>query len=174
MNSSIVGHKFVIGERVPTAEELAADEEAERLAAEEAARLEAEKQAEEERKQNLEEHLANKKGETSDESTSAEDTSGAPADTSGEPETSDTESDSETPEEPEEPEDDGYVYTKYTSDNGMIVQVTFENGYSFILNYNVFDVTVSDYPDTVISALGYIVIDPEGNIAINSGEEDKK
>lgn len=27
----------------------------------------------------------------------------------------------------------------------MIVQVTFENGYSFILNYNVFDVTVSDY-----------------------------
>ena len=66
------------------------------------------------------------------------------------------------------------MYTKYTVDNGLIVKVTFENGYSFVLNYNVFDATVSEYSDTVISSLGYIVIDPEGNVIINSGEEATK
>ncbi|OLA53769.1 MAG: hypothetical protein BHW37_07000 [Firmicutes bacterium CAG:272_52_7] len=148
MNASITGHEFLIGERVPSADEIEADRKAEELAKEEEAKAEAEKKAEEERKKKLEEHLNNKKGETAE-----------PV----------------TPDEPDEPdEEDEYVYTKYTVDNGLIVKVTFENGYSFVLNYNVFDVTVSEYSDTVISSLGYIVIDPEGNVIINSGEEATK
>ena len=167
MNASITGHEFLIGERVPSADEIEADRKAEELAKEEEAKAEAEKKAEEERKKKLEEHLNNKKGET------AETTETEPADTSDIVST--VESEPVTPDEPDEPdEEDEYVYTKYTVDNGLIVKVTFENGYSFVLNYNVFDVTVSEYSDTVISSLGYIVIDPEGNVIINSGEEATK
>ena len=168
MNASIIGHEFVIGERVPTADEIEADKKAEEIAKEEEAKAEAEKKAEEERKKQLEDHLNNKKGETAD-TTETE-----PADTSDVVSTVDTEP--VNPDEPEVPDDDEdeYVYTKYTVDNGLIVKVTFENGYTFILNYNVFDVTVSEYPDTVIGSLGYIVIDPEGNVIINSGEEANK
>ncbi len=61
--------------------------------------------------------------------------------------------------------------TKYIVDNGMIVKVTFENGYSYILNYNIFDVTVDQTGDTVIPKLGYVVLNAEGDVIINSGEE---
>lgn len=167
MDASMIGHDFLIGERVPSAEELEADKKADELAKEEEAKAEADKKAEEERKENLKDHLADKKGET------AETTETEPADTSDAVSTVETEP--ETPDEPDEPEeDDEYVYTKYTVDTGLIVKVTFENGYRFILNYNIFDVTVSETSDTVIGALGYIVIDPEGNVIINSGEEANK
>ncbi len=60
---------------------------------------------------------------------------------------------------------------KYKVDNGMIVKVTFTNGYTFILNYNYFDVTVEELGEAVIAKLGYVVIDGNGNIVVNSGEE---
>ena len=63
------------------------------------------------------------------------------------------------------------IKEKYVVDNGMIVSVTYESGYTFILNYNIFDVTVDGLGDTVVEKLGYLVIDAEGNIVINSGEE---
>lgn len=175
MNSPIVGHDFVIGERVPTPEEIAADEEAERLEQEEQDRLEAEQAAEEDRKENLEDHLASKNEQATEPAGTEAPVTEAPVESD---ETSETEDAAETsapdadPEVPgDEEEEEEYEYTKYTSDNGMIVKVTFENGYSFILNYNVFDITVKETGDTVIGALGYIVIDPDGEIIINSREE---
>ena len=154
-NSSIIDHNFLIGERVPSAEEAEEDKRQEEEAAKEAERLESEALAEEERKEKLEEHLNNKNG--------ASDTT-AQADR-------DTDVSSDTEKAPEEPKDEGYHYTKYTSDNGMIVKVTYENGYSFILNYNVFDVTVSECPGTAIESLGYLVIDENGTVVINSAKE---
>ena len=56
----------------------------------------------------------------------------------------------------------------------MIVKVTFENGYSFILNYNYFDVTVEELGETVIPSLGYVVLNENGEIVVNSGEEAAK
>ncbi len=165
IGSPLKNHEFMIGERVPTAEELEADKKAEELAKEEAERLEQEKLEEEKRQEQLADHLQNKLEEAS--GTTAAETTVDPDETTA-PDSETADDGIETPDEPEEEE---YVYTKYTSDNGMIVRVTYENGYSFVLNYNVFDVTVSDYADTVIEALGYIVIDPEGKIVINSGEE---
>ena len=67
--------------------------------------------------------------------------------------------------------EEDYEYTKYTSDDGMIVKVTFENGYSFILNYNIFAVTVLETGDVVIPSLGYVVLNNQGEVIINSGEE---
>ena len=53
----------------------------------------------------------------------------------------------------------------------MIVKVTFDNGYSFILNYNNFDVTVVENEETLtIAKLGYIVI-KDGEVVISSAEE---
>lgn len=63
-------------------------------------------------------------------------------------------------EETEVEEDDEikYNYTKYTSDDGSIVRVTYSNGTSFILNYNNFVVTtVVDGETLTIPAYGYIV-----------------
>ena len=70
-----------------------------------------------------------------------------------------------------EPEDttnnDEYVYTKYTNDNGNIVAVTYggKNGnddeakVTFILNYNFFDVTVKYGEKTyTIDGFGYAVV----------------
>ena len=53
----------------------------------------------------------------------------------------------------------------------MIVKVTYENGYVFILNYNVYDVTVAELGEVAVPALGYVVLNDEGEIVINSGEE---
>ena len=160
MNATMVDHEFVIGERIPSEEEKLADEEQERLEAEEAERLEQEAAAESERLENLENHLSNKKPATKPEETEGDETTAV--ETSA-PDSSEDES--------EEPEEDGYEYTKYTSDNGMIVKVTFENGYSFILNYNIFAVTVKETGDTAIPALGYLVLNDRGEVVVNSGEE---
>ncbi len=131
--SPIVDHEFLIGERVPTADEIAADAEAERLAEEEAA----EKQA-----------LADKKAAMKKERDKRE------AEENGE----------EYVEKPTvnfgdllggDEEEEGYKYTKYTSDDGSIVRVTFENGISFIINYNSFAVTTEGY---TVEPLGFVKI----------------
>ena len=68
----------------------------------------------------------------------------------------------------ENKEDEGYVYTKYTNDNGNIVAVTYggKNGNdndpyrTFILNYNYFSVTVEfEGQSYTIPAFGYTVIE---------------
>ena len=148
----IVGHEFLIGERVPSAEEIAADKindaklaeetaEAERIAAEKADK--AEKLAERLKAAEIErlkaEALANGEEWIDEEE---------------EEETTTT-----TVEEEEVEEDTGYKYTKYTSDEGRIVKVTYEGGTSFILNYNNFEITVADGGKTyTIGALDYVKI----------------
>ncbi|MCI8389028.1 MAG: hypothetical protein HFE63_11275 [Clostridiales bacterium] len=122
----IVGHEFLIGERVPSAEEIAADKiaaEEAKKAADEAAKLAAEKAEKAEK-------LAQRLGTT------------APSVT--------------TNDEAEETTT-GYNYTKYTSDDGRIVKVTYEGGKSFILNYNNFEITVEDNGKTyTIGALDFV------------------
>lgn len=152
MNSPFVGHEFLIGERVPDADELEADRiAAEKEAADKAAKEEADR-LEQEREDKLNDHL----GISGD--TDSEDVT----------ETPDTDVEVETP---AEPEDEGYQYTKYTVDNGMIVRVTFENGYSFILNYNIYDITVVVDGETLtVDELGFLVI-KDGEVKYNSAEE---
>jgi len=68
----------------------------------------------------------------------------------------------------EKKDEDEYVYTKYTNDDGNIVAVTYggKNGVAtdpyktFILNYNFFEVTTT-YNDTdyTIPAFGYVIIE---------------
>ncbi len=130
----IVDHEFLIGERVPTAEEAEAD----KLAAEEAAKLAAEQaiiDAEKaERDRLLAERLAALKGETV---------------SSKAPVVSNKDNENE----------EGYNYTKYTSDDGRIVKVTYEGGISFILNYNNFDITVEyDGKTHTIGALDFKMV----------------
>ena len=131
-DKQIVDHEFLIGERVPTEEEAEAD----RIAAEEAAVKEAEeaKIAEEkaEKARKLAERLAALKGEeVAEVKTIGESTLGTK-------------------------EEEGYEYTKYTSDDGRIVKVTYEGNKAFILNYNNFDITVVDDGKTyTIEALGF-------------------
>lgn len=51
---------------------------------------------------------------------------------------------------------DDYNRTKYTMDDGMIVMVTYEGGTAFILNYNVYEVSVIVNGEThVLPAYGY-------------------
>jgi len=174
MNAAMVNHEFVIGERVPSDAEIEADKEQERLEAEESSRLEEESALESERKENLESHLNSKKEETAEPEETEEESEEETLETESDTETAvgtETESDTEfAPLDPDDMDED-YEYTKYTSDDGMIVKVTFENGYSFILNYNIFAVTVKETGDVVIPSLGYIVINDQGEVIINSGEE---
>ena len=57
--------------------------------------------------------------------------------------------------------EEGEIYdvenpNKYkTMDDGRIVRVTYEDGTTFILNYNYFDVTVEG---TVVEAYGYVKV----------------
>ncbi len=174
MNAAIVNHEFVIGERIPSDAEIEADKEQERLEAEESSRLEEESALESERKENLESHLNSKKEETAEPEETEEESTVETLETEADTETTvgtETESDTEfAPINPEDMEEE-YEYTKYTSDDGMIVKVTFENGYSFILNYNIFAVTVMETGDVVIPSLGYVVLNDQGEIILNSGEE---
>lgn len=136
--SLIENHEFLIGERIPTEREIAEDtaaEEAEAEALAEADALEAEKAALQAAR---DEYLASQSGEAAVEETAEEEAA---------------------PEEEaaveEETAGDEYVYTRYTIDNGSIVRVTYEDGTSFILNYNSFVVTTEGY---TIPAIGYLKI----------------
>jgi hypothetical protein len=68
----------------------------------------------------------------------------------------------------EKKDEDEYVYTKYTNDDGNIVAVTYggKNGVAtdpyktFILNYNFFEVTTTyNEKDYTIPAFGYVIIE---------------
>ena len=135
--SLIVGHEFLIGERVPTEAEAAADAAAQA----EADKLAEEKAYEDARKdmmaQMREEYLAGTigAGESIDDRVVIEKT--------------------ETPEKTA----DGYVYTKYTTDDDSIVHVTYENGTQFILNYNNYAITtILDGETYTVDSYGYVVI----------------
>ena len=135
-DKKIVDHEFLIGERVPTAEEIAAD----KLAAAEAAAAEAEA-----------EKLAKEKA---DKAAALADRLAA---RDGTEVTEDVSSEEVTEEATEEAT--GYNYTKYTSDDGRIVKVTYEGNKSFILNYNNFDITVVCNGKTyTIGALDFVVV----------------
>ena len=62
-----------------------------------------------------------------------------------------TEGDGEAKPEEKPAEDEGYAYTKYTSDENKIVLVTYENGTSFVLNFNNYAIT------TVVNGVAYTV-----------------
>ena len=143
-SSLMTYHGFLTGMRVPTAEELEDDLKAEEKAEQEKLDKEQADKEAAEKEEQLKDHLGNNYIPNDTETESPE--ANAPANT----------------------------VSKYFVDNGMIVKVTYENGYSFILNYNYFDVTVEECGDTVIPKLGYVVIDPDGEIIINSGEEAAK
>ncbi len=122
-DKQIVDHEFLIGERIPSEEEIEAD----KIAAEEAALASA-----------LEEEILAQKDEKAAlliERLVA--TYGRDAVSyAGNGEASDFNTDKVDP--------NAYVYTKYTSDDGRIVKVTYEGNKAFILNYNNFDITVVD------------------------------
>ncbi len=134
-DKQIVDHEFIIGERIPSAEEAEAD----RIAAEAAAKKEAdeaEANALKEQKQaELEARLIATYGE---DAVSKKRPSGGSSFGNAE-------------------DPNAYVYTKYTSDDGKIVKVTYEGDKAFILNYNNFDITVVDDGETyTIEALGFV------------------
>ena len=161
----IVGHEFLIGERIPDADEIEADKIAEELKAEK----EAEKAAEEAAKAALKEAFEKRKAEeagipyvpstdtTVEDTTDETVTDDTAEETEGE---TDVESEETTEDVADTPvADDGYEKTKYTSDDNSIVSVTYEGGITFILNYNDFDVTVVyDGVTHTISGFGYVVI----------------
>ncbi|MBQ0102486.1 MAG: hypothetical protein KBT31_06820, partial [Firmicutes bacterium] len=176
-DSAIEDHEFVIGERVPSADEKERND-AEDAAAEQAKIEEEEKaKAEEERIAKLQKHLAELMGEDYEDETSETETetevvtddSDDTADSEGE--TSETEEEVSREHFDVDTKDKDYEYTRYTSDNGMIVKVSYDNGYAFILNYNMFDVTVKETGDEVIAAFGFIVVDSNGHVILNSAEE---
>ena len=137
-DKQIIDHEFIIGERVPTEEEVEADRiaaEEEAILAEEEAKIAAEKA---EKAKKLAERLAALAGK---DAVSEDELSGG----------KDLGS--------EEVVDDGYPYTKYTSDDGKIVKVTYEGGTAFILNYNNFAITVEDNGETyTVDALDFVAV----------------
>jgi hypothetical protein len=136
----IVDHEFIIGERVPDVDEIEADKQAV-LDAEAEAKAKAEEEARlaaiiAER----EKRLAQERGEEYVPPV-VEEPVVTPVVT------------------PTETEEEGYVYTKYTSDDDRIVKVTYEGGTIFYLNYNNFEVTIVDGGKTYnIPEFGFIRI----------------
>jgi hypothetical protein len=63
-----------------------------------------------------------------------------------------------TEDETEDEDDNGYPYTKYTSDENKIVLVTYDNGTSFILNFNNYAVTaVVNGVEYTVAGYSYII-----------------
>ena len=137
----IVDHEFLIGERIPTELELIEDAEAEAEAAEEEAEKLQKKQEKEERAKKLADRLAAEAAAERGEEV---------------PDAEDTTEDTTTPVAKEEEEEvEGYKYTKYTIDNGSLVRVTYEDGTTFILNYNSFEVVTEGYTVPATSYIKY-------------------
>ncbi len=135
--SRISEHEFLVGQRVPDADEILADQaEAEALA--QAALEEAIRQAEKDA-------LAQQRELYESGSVAAGQTVNA-----------------KLPEETEQPET-AQGTNKYTADNNKIVRVSYENGATFLLNYNHFDVTVEYGGNTyTVAEYGYQVINEGG------------
>lgn len=132
-DKQIVDHEFLVGERVPTAEEIEADKEEtqkEELKKAEEEKLKAEKDA---LAALLAERLAALGG----------------GKTPGgfKPPSSDVASGNKN-------------QNKYISDDGKIVKVTYEGGKAFILNYNNFEITVEDDGNKYsVGALDFVVVE---------------
>lgn len=166
--ATIENHEFLIGERVPTEEELEADAAALAAEAEAKAKAEAEAAAKAERAAKLAARKAAEAGEpidvttgeladtteTVDTEVTGEVTDDTTSETTGE--TTEETAEEETEEETDEEAEEDAGYSKYTVDNGLIVRVTYSTGNSFILNYNSFAVTVEGY---TIPALSYVKIE---------------
>ncbi len=155
----IVNHEFIKGVRVLTAEEIREREEDEQRRLEE----ESESRALEEAK-TADEVTEEPAEDTTDEAVTVE-----PEDLGNEGETTvevvteeeteaETEAVSEAEEEPEESGEESIgddVNPEDIVNNGKIVRVTYENGKTFILNYNNYAVTVEGY-DGEIAPLGFV------------------
>ena len=141
-------HEFLFAERVPDADEIAADEAAVKKAEEDAKLAEEEAKAKKER----EKLFAQLHGLPYVDDTPVV-----------EEETEEiTDETTETPAEEvvEAPVDTEYVPTKYTTTSGSVVRVEYEGGVNFILNYNSFDITIVYNGTTyTIEALGFVRID---------------
>ncbi len=143
--SIIVDHEFVQGERVPTEEEIAEDEAALKAAQEEEAINKVHQEEKERRAAILAAKLEAIKN--AQENTENPDATETPEENPVvNPDTSIEEA------EPEE-EDLIDLKTKYLTQPGTVVKVTYSNGKVFVLNYNSFDIMVND---RLVKALGYI------------------
>ena len=144
--SYIVDHEFLFAERVPDADELAADAAALKQAEEEAKRAEEEKLAQQER----EKLFAQLHGLPYEE----------PAETPVVEPEDEIVGEETTEEEVTVEETTGeYEKTKYTTTSGTVVRVEYEGGVNFLLNYNSFDITVKYNGQTYeIEALGFVRI----------------
>lgn len=157
--SLIVDHEFLYGERVPDADELAADAAEAQAELDAIAEAEAKKLAEAEREKQF---AILHGGVVEDEPEQEEEpiTEETPEQT--EDTTEETDADSDTTEDTvtTEPEAGAYVKTKYTTASGSIVRVEYEGDVNFLLNYNSFDVTVVYNGTTyTLEALGFVRID---------------
>jgi hypothetical protein len=143
--SKISEHEFLIGERIPDEIDAAIDAAAEQALLE----AEAEKEALALEKEEKAKQLAIRLGEAPEEVVEEE----VLEDELAEGEVA------EGDEVVEEEVEAAYVVTKYTSDDGSIVRVGYENGKSLILNYNSFAVTtVYNGTTYTIEPLGLVVI----------------
>ena len=148
----IVDHEFVQGERVPTEEEIKDDEKTIKEAEEKASvnkSHDAEKErraailaAKEEAWEKLKENNNGQTAQTATNETAANETTTE--------ENTEAENNEAVVEEEEESLVD--VKTKYLTQLGTVVKVTYDNGKAFILNYNNFDIKVDGQ---LISAFGY-------------------
>ena len=160
--SLIVDHEFIQGERVPTEDELKEDAETLKKAEEEAAInkvYEEELNRREEILNQKIEELEKQQNQTTEDATTPE----------GEENTTPEGEENATPEENESTGNAGEVVeeeeeslvdikTKYLTQKGTVVKVTYSNGKVFILNYNSFDIKVDGQ---LIEGLGFIVVDAE-------------
>jgi len=172
--SLIVDHAFMYGERVPDADEIAADKAAEEALAQaeaEAAAIAAEKAERAEKYAEMHPELAGVvEPEEEEEPEIPEDMQIPEELLGGDDEEGEDAAEGEegepAEEEPAEEEvradavDSEYVKTKYTTTTGSIVRVEYEGGVNFILNYNSFDVEVVYNGKTyTVAALGFVRID---------------
>ena len=144
--ATITEHEFLIGERIPDEIDAAIDAAAEQAILDAEAEAEALKLEKEERAKQLAIRLGEEPEEVVEEEEVLE-----------EDELAEGEEGEEIAEEAEE--EAAYVVTKYTSNDGSIVKVGYENGTKFILNYNSFAVTtVYNGISYTIEALSFVVI----------------
>ncbi len=165
--ATIVDHEFVQAERIPSEKEIAEDQAALQKAEEDAAI----NKIHEEEKNRREEILNQKKEELEKQQQAAQQQQqGQQGGTTTTPATPDEPA---TPEEPEnntegtgnageivEEEEESLIdiKTKYLTQKGTVVKVTYSNGKIFVLNYNSFDIT---YEGNEIKAYGYILLEAD-------------